>query len=173
VIRDVSNFRDEPGGQPRDNYQTYYRFAEIVGTLPLRSITLDDVRLVVVWMSSKFDRGLVAHSLSKGLLRRLIASGTPDNIKKACTLMEQCMVFEWLPETDRSSRELVTLVDNYWLKEMLDAHAHELGAKAGIDAVKIPKAGTGRGGPLGPEEAAFLPAFITLPVAIWPVCRVT
>ena len=137
VIRDVSSFRDEPAGQPRDNYQTYYRFAEIVGILPLRSITLADIRLMGVWLTSKFDRGLVAHSLSKGLLKRLIASGTSDDIKKATALVEQCMVFEWLPETDRSSRELATLVDDYWLKEMLDANAHELGAKAGLDAVEI------------------------------------
>ena len=137
VIRDVSNFRDEPGGQPRDNYQTYYRFAEIFGILPLRCITLNDVRLIAVWLSSKFDRGLVAHSLSKGLLSRLLASGTPEDIQKACSLMEQCMIFEWLPESDRSSPELVTLVDDFWLKEMLDTHAHELGAKAGLDAVRI------------------------------------
>ena len=137
VIRSVSNFRDEPGDQARDNYQTYYRFAEIVGLLPLRCVTLEDIRLMAVWLSSKFDRGLVAHSLSKGLLRRLIESGSSDDIQKACFLMEQCMTFEWLPEEDKSSRELVTIVDNYWLKVILEAHAHELGAKAGVDAVKI------------------------------------
>src|SRR5205823_8361324 len=34
VIRDVTNYRD-PDGTARDNYHTYYRFAEIFGHLPL------------------------------------------------------------------------------------------------------------------------------------------
>ena len=137
VIRDVTNFRDQSTGQPRDNYHTYYRFAEIVGILPLHCIKLDDIALMAVWLSSKFDRGLVAHSLSKGLLTRLLASGTTNDIEKACALVEECMAFEWVPEAQRRSRELVTVVDDYWLKEMLDAHARELGAKAGLKAVLI------------------------------------
>ncbi len=47
------------------------------------------------------------------------------------------MAFEWSSESRPRSRELVTVVDDYWLKEMLDAYAHELSAKAGLRAVRI------------------------------------
>ncbi|NLS75392.1 hypothetical protein E3H11_42640 [Bradyrhizobium brasilense] len=137
VIRDVSSFKDPSTGNPRDNYHTYYRFAEIVGVLPLSSIKLADIRLMSVWLSSKFDRGLVAVELSKGLLTRLLASDAPDSIEKMCALLEECMVFEWVPEEKRHLRELVTVVDDYWLREILNTHARAMGAKAGIKAVLV------------------------------------
>jgi hypothetical protein len=136
VIRAVSNYR-EPGGETPDNFHTYYKFAEIFGMLPLRSITSDDVQLVSVWLSSKFDHGLVGSSLGKGLLKRLLASGTPDDLDKACSLMKQCMAFRWLPKEGRGSRELVPLIDDYWLRQIVDNYAKELGGKAGLPAVKI------------------------------------
>lgn len=137
VIRDVTNFRDQPEGKARDNYQTYFRFAEILGVLPLHCVTLDDVRLIRFWLSSKYDRGLVAHTLSNGLLKRLLESGAPENIAKACAVVEQCMAYEWGSEKPGRSEELTSVVDDYWLKEMLAAHACELGMKAGLDAVNI------------------------------------
>jgi hypothetical protein len=137
IIRDVTRFKDPTTGEHRDNYHTYYRFAEIVGVLPLSAITVDDIRLMAVWLKSKFDRGLVANALSKGLMARLLASDAADNIQKACALLEECMAHEWVPEAKRRSRELVTIVDDYWLKEMLDGHARTFGAKAGLQAIVV------------------------------------
>jgi len=138
IIRDVSNFRDPKSGEATDNYQTNFRFAEIMGELPVRCIKLEDVRLIRAWLASRFDHGLIGHSLAKGLLKRLLASGTPDDIKKACAIVEECMAFEWSSEDRRGrTKELVTRVDDYWLKEMLNAHARTLGALAGLDAVSI------------------------------------
>jgi hypothetical protein len=138
VIRDVSSFRDSKNGEPTDNYQTYFRFADIWGILPVRCIELDDLRLIRTWLKSKYDRGMIAYSLAKGLLKNLLASGTPDDIKKACVIVEECMAFEWSSEERRGrTKELVTLVDDYWLKEMLNKYARELGEKAGLDAVSI------------------------------------
>ena len=54
-------------GEPRDNYRTYFTFAELLGVLPLRCITIADVGLIPTWLNSKYDRGLVPHALSKGL----------------------------------------------------------------------------------------------------------
>jgi hypothetical protein len=138
VIRDVSNFRDSKNGEPTDNYQTYFRFADIMGTLPVRCIKPDDLKLIRAWLTSKYDRGMIAYSLAKGLLKNLLANDTEEDIKKACVIVEECMAFEWSSEERRGrSKELVTLVDDYWLKEMLKTYARELGEKAGIDAVSI------------------------------------
>lgn len=138
VIRDVTNFRDSESGEPTDNYQTYYRFADILGTLPVRCIKVDDLKLIRTWIASKYDRGVIGHSLGKGVLKSLFASGAKEDIKKACLVVEECMAFEWSSEEGRGrSKELVTLVDDYWLKEMLNTYARELGRKAGRDAVSI------------------------------------
>jgi hypothetical protein len=136
VIRDVTNFRDADGAA-RDNYHTFHKFAEMLGVLPLRTITNDDISLVSVLLDSKFERGLVASALGKGLLKRLLADGAAGNIEKACRLMKHLMSFRWLLEEDKRGRELVTIVDDYWLKQIVDRYAKELGSKAGPSAVKI------------------------------------
>ncbi len=47
VVRSVTSFKDSQG-ERRDNYHTAYRFAEILGMLPLRAISIEDVKLIGV-----------------------------------------------------------------------------------------------------------------------------
>jgi hypothetical protein len=136
IIRDVTNFRD-PNGEARDNYHTYYKFAEILGVLPLQVIAKEDIRLTSVWLSSRFDHGLVGSALSKGLLGRFLARGLPEDVERACLLMRECMAFRWLPEKNQRGRDLVTNIDDHWLKQLVDKYAKQLGAKAGLCAIKI------------------------------------
>lgn len=77
-------------------------------------------------------------TFAKGLLKNVLTSGTEEDIKKACVIVEECVAFEWSTEERRGrSKELVTLVDDYWLKEMLNSYAGDLGEKAGVNAVSI------------------------------------
>jgi hypothetical protein len=71
------------------------------------------------------------------LLKRFLVEGNTTDIERACLLMKQLMAYRWLPEEDRRGRELVTLVDDYWLKRIIDTYAKELGIRAGLLAVKI------------------------------------
>ena len=114
IIRDVSAVRDSEG-KALDNYHTYYKFSDMLGSLPLASVTDEDIDRTAIWLDSRFDHGLVATSLSKGLLKRLIADGSPQSITKACLLMTRLVALRWLPEGDKRGRELVTFVDDYWL----------------------------------------------------------
>ncbi|KRP96212.1 hypothetical protein AOQ72_17920 [Bradyrhizobium yuanmingense] len=138
IIRSVTLFKDVSTGEPRDNYRTYFTFAELFGVLPVRCITVADVSLIPIWLNSKYDRGLVPHALSKGLLKRLFDDGSVQSIKKACVVIEACLEMEHSPKRrKRSDDDLATVVDDHWLKEMLQAHAGELGRKSGRDAAAI------------------------------------
>jgi hypothetical protein len=137
VVRTVTLFKDSESGAPRDNYQTYYKFAEIFGIVPLRCITISDIDLIRIWLSSKFDSGLVPHALTTGLLKRLFSSGSPEDITKATKVIEVCLAFEWNPKRRKRSEDVATVVDDYWLKEMLSAYAGELGRKAGAEAMAV------------------------------------
>jgi hypothetical protein len=141
VVRALTNFRDEATGEPRDNFRTFYKFAELFGILPLRCITQDDVGLIRFWLSSKYDRGLVPHALTKGFLKRLLDDGSPESIQKACSVIGSCLILEENPKRRKRSEELATIVDDHWLKEMLDAYARELGSSAGADMVPLFEAG--------------------------------
>jgi hypothetical protein len=138
VIRSVTLFKDEATGESRDNYRTYFTFAELLGALPLRCITIADVGLIPTWLNSKYDRSLVPHALSKGLLKRLFDDGGAESAKKACAVVESCLKLETSSKRrKRSDDDLATVVDDYWLKEMLQAYARELGRKSGQNAASI------------------------------------
>jgi len=138
VVRSVTRFKDEKTGEPPDNYRTYHTFAELLGILPLRCITLDDIGLIRTWLNSKFDRSLVPHELSKGLLKRLLEDGGHDSVVKACGVVKACAALE--PSSKRRRRtedDLATVADDHWLKEMIGAFGRELGRKAGHSAIVI------------------------------------
>lgn len=142
VIRSVSRPKDEATGAHRDNYRTYFIFAELMGVLPIRCITIADVSLIPIWLNSKYDRSLVPHALSKGLLKRLLDDANAESTKKACAVVEACLELEHSSKRRRrSDGDLATVVDDYWLKEMLQAHARELGRRAGRNAAAIFESG--------------------------------
>lgn len=134
VIRTVSNFGSEEGSAI-DNYHTFWKFAEILGSLPLKAVSIDDINLVPRWLVSKFDRGLVGRELSSGLLSRLLDSNDESDIEKACILLEHCTAIT-KPHVE-SRKEFVTVVDDFWLKELIKRHAKAFGIRSGNRAVHI------------------------------------
>lgn len=138
VVEAVSRAR-EPDGSVRDNYHTYRVFAEILGLLPMSTITAEDLGLIPEWLESKFDRGIVGHALDTGALRRCLASASPDDWHKACLILRYCTAIRWIDERElgENRKKPVTVVDDYWLKELIEHHVSALGAKAGRVASNI------------------------------------
>ncbi len=135
IVRSVSVFRDADGSV-RDNHYTFWKFAEFLAVLPTQSVSNDDVRLVKAWISSKFDRGMVARTLGSSVLGRFLNSGHAEDIEKACILFEECTTFEWLEE-ERRGHDVATLIDDFWLKELINKNSKLFGSKAGKRAADI------------------------------------
>jgi hypothetical protein len=138
VIRSVSTYRDT-NGKSRDNYNTYRKFAEILGIVPTAAITIEDLDLIPIWLSSKYDRGMVGHALDQGALRYMLASNSPEVFKKACIILRHCTAITWIDEKYRGNnrKKPKTVVDDYWMKEMINHHSVTFGIKAGKDAAQI------------------------------------
>ncbi|MDP3244091.1 MAG: hypothetical protein Q8M83_00290, partial [bacterium] len=138
VVQIVSNARNADG-IVKDNYHTFRVFAEIVGLLPLSTVTAEDLGLIPGWLESKFDRGMVGHALDSGVLRKSLSSDVPDNWSKACVILRFCTVIRWVDDRalGNSRKKPVTVVDDYWLKELIDHHSRTFGAKAGRVAAGI------------------------------------
>ena len=134
VIRAVSAAR-EPDGSVRDNYNTFWKFAEILGDLPLASLTDADIALVPTWLRSKYDHSMAGHALADGAIKRLLASDNPADIHRACILLDYCTAIEW----DRGGRseDLSTVVDDFWLHDMFAKHIITFGTKAGAESAQI------------------------------------
>lgn len=161
VIRSVSSYRD-PDGSHRDNYHTYRKFAEILGLVPVAAVTIEDIDIIPVWLNSKYDRGMVGHALDRGAIRSLMASDLPDDWQKACTILQYCTAIVWVDEKGlgKGRKKPVSVVKDYWLKELIKHHANMFGIKAGREASQI---FCGRVREVFGEEFGDLPTYLSRP----------
>lgn len=122
-----------PDGSPRHNYHTARKFAEILSLLPTFLVQNCDVDLIPRWLSDPYDRGLVCSALDKGLMKGLLSSTTPDDWAKAVRVLDHCTELT----KGKGDDQLITVVDDYWLKEFIDHHSSMLGEKAGELATAV------------------------------------
>lgn len=136
VIRSVSR---DPDGRSSDNYHTYRKFAEILGFIPTAAITTEDLHLIPIWLSSKYDRGMVGHALDLGALRHLLDSNSPDDWQKACIILRHCTAIFWVDEKGlgKGRKKPMSVVEDYWLKKLIKHHVSMFGIKAGREAAQI------------------------------------
>ena len=138
VIRTVSNHR-EPDGAPRSNHYTWWKFAEIVGFLPSSAVSAIDLNMLSVWLSGRFDHGMVGQALAAGILPKLLSSDVPEDKHKVVVILGHFTAIKWVKKLEMGElrEEPVTVVDGYWLKKMIAKNAHSFGAKIGKHAADI------------------------------------
>lgn len=136
IVRSVSGAAQPGAGQ--DNFHTFRKFAEILGLLPTTSISPTDLEHVHTWLRTKFDHDMVANALSDGAIPRFLASAEPADWQKAVQLVGYCTEIRWQPSRLLSdTEEPVTVVEEYWLEDLLSKHASALGTKAGPEAALL------------------------------------
>ena len=136
VVRDVSARSNSPGSG--DNFHTMRTFAEILGLVPIDAIDSSDLELAKSWLNTRFDRATVANALDEGALRSFLASANPTAWKMAVRLIDHCTTISWAQSRFSSGDvEPLTIVDDYWLNEIIGHHAKALGMKVGKDAAYL------------------------------------
>ena len=136
IVRSVS--ADSALNGTHDNFHTFRKFAEIIGLLPIASVSSKDLELVNGWLNTRFDHFLVAHALDEGALQRFLASDDPTHLQKAVQLVGYCTTIRWEPRRlGSNTEEPVTIVDDFWLKELINHHALTLGKKIGGEAAEL------------------------------------
>jgi hypothetical protein len=133
IMRNVSRWRDA-NDKLRDNYNTWSAFAKILGLLPTSAVSMADLDLIPAWLGSRFDRSMVGHSLTTGVLRNFLTSGNPGDRVKACRILYHCTAVEFVDGVlgnEKKTKEPRTLVDDFLLKDLINSSAAEFGRKAG------------------------------------------
>jgi hypothetical protein len=106
--------------------------------LPAVSITFDDLELIPFWLNDPFNRGIVAHVIDEGLLTLYLSSSFPENWEKALVVLRHCMAIRWLPVKESSGEaKPFPVVDDFWLKEIIQHHARNAGVKTGENAANV------------------------------------
>jgi hypothetical protein len=135
VVRNVTQWRDDDG-KLRNNDSTWYSFAKILGLLPTSTVALIDIDLVAAWLTGGFHGSMAGQALASGALRKFLASDNRNDWAKACRVLYHCTAIVF-PGDGLGSTEAQTVIEDYWLKELINATAAELGRKAREDAADI------------------------------------
>jgi hypothetical protein len=136
VVRDVSAWRDEKG-KPRRNYHTNRTFTEILGLVPTNAVALSDIDLLGEWLDDPYERMLVAAALDEGALSHFLSSADPEDWKKAARVLYQVTAITWRKDGDEDEPTPSSVVDDFWLGELLKHHAKQIGRKAGGEAAEF------------------------------------
>ena len=149
IVRDVTRPKD---GDRADNYRTWWCFTKIMSNLPTEVITLEDMDLVGDWLDSHFGTTLVDDELGRTLLPKLLQSPLENDWTKAAKLVAIVTRIHWV---DRKYGEDVkiepeTVIEKYWLEELLKSNAPLLGQKCGSEVIAILKGRLGE--LLNPEK---------------------
>jgi hypothetical protein len=136
IVRAVSQWR-EADGQPRQNYQTARRFTEILGHVPTSVVTKADVDLLTTWLGDRFDRMLVAVAIDKKLLPHLLASTSAEDWDKAVMVLQHATAITWDEEPGTKSKTARTIIEDYWLEQILAHHVRPLATKLPQDTTQL------------------------------------
>ena len=139
VIRSVSQWRDD-NNKPRDNQSTWSVFAKLLGLLPSSAVSMADIDLIPAWLAGPFRQSMVGHTLATGTVRSFLTSEDPRDWAKACHVLYHCTAVEFVGEGSESAKtttEVRTLVEDHWLKNLIDVSAGTFGRKTGKDAADV------------------------------------
>lgn len=132
VVRAVSR-APIADGKLADNYHTTRVFVEILGLVPTRAVSVEDIELIPLWLGGQFDRRMVGHALANGTLERFVGSKEAADWAKACRIIYHATAIQWSNEKGlgKGHQRPESLVDDYWLKDLISKHAAKLGCVAG------------------------------------------
>jgi hypothetical protein len=139
VVRQMTRWRDE-GGNVRDNENTWHAFATMFGLVPLSAMSLDDIDLIPAWLEGGLSRSRVGSAFARSPLRRFVDSPRPEDWSKACRILYHCSAIRWAGKKqidEGISEQATTVVDDFWLKKLVNANALTLGAHAGEEAADV------------------------------------
>lgn len=125
-----------------DNYRTWWYFAKILLNLPNGKITTEVVKLIPIWLSSRFNTSLPGKEIAVDLLPKFLNTESANDIEKAEQLIKIITNIKWVPlsEAQRkiysTNEEATTVIEPYWLKIGFDKSFEKIGRFCSIDVVE-------------------------------------
>ena len=138
IVRKVSR-KGEAEIRKRTNHYVCLMFAKIIGSVPLSSVKMEDIDLLPFWLDNELHSGAIAKEINEGILSRALNENLPTSLKMACRILHHCTAIKWAREYGMSNKYLrpMTIIEDYWLGEMLKTHIPDFSNKAAKDTATI------------------------------------
>ncbi len=124
IVRALST--EDQGRAPADNYHTNAALAEIISLVPTECVSLGDVDLAEGWLKTRWGNSTIVPELDKAIGRFLAAGSTKDR-DKAVSLLWRCTELWEVQGQDRDLRDRRPIADPYWLGQLLNHRARDMG----------------------------------------------
>ncbi len=131
-LKDVTGYaiREKYG-----NYQTWWRFAQIIRNVPIDFLKLEHLEMIQYWVSDIFDRGICGEALGKWLLDLLEID---SNHSKQLALKLLDILYETsLGEERYGKSQSVLSIDSYHIKQISENSAFISGTVLGQAVVEL------------------------------------
>lgn len=124
IVRALSS--EDQDRAPVDNYHTNTALAEIISLVPTECISLDDVDLAKRWLKTRWGNSTIVPELDKAI-GRFLATGTTQDHDKAVRLLYHCTELKEAEGQEHKLRDRHPVADPYWLGQLLEHRARNLG----------------------------------------------
>ncbi|MEG8945624.1 hypothetical protein [Rosettibacter firmus] len=140
IIKEVSNYRDE-NNQHIDNYYIWYYFVKILCNIPNNKIPIDIIKLIPIWLDSKFNNMLQGAEIATKLLPKFLTDNSED-IQKAESIIKSITAIIFFPLSEEQAKflgkkeDVRLVINSYWLKEAFDKYSEIIGQKCSKSVVE-------------------------------------
>jgi len=137
IIEKVS-FQKDKNGKVIDNFHTWRNFVKILSILPNENIQMKHIKLIPIWLDSRFNNDLTGYEITKSLLPKFLNSEEPSDSKKIEKIMSIITNIKEVPFSEERSKlygkktEEKLIIDSYALEDLLKKHSDKIAEKCSI-----------------------------------------
>jgi len=132
IVDSIIKFRDE-AGERIDNYVTDCSMIRVIFAFPVNKLTDEHIEFVRESLHSKWRTvSIVASELGKTAFPQLI-----NNNAKVLLLKLLDVVFDYEKKDKKSLEEYASIIDEYWLNDILEKHKPGIAKLCSIEAAEV------------------------------------
>jgi hypothetical protein len=138
IMKEVTYWKD-PSGAATDNYHTWYAFANILASIPVNLLSIEDIKMIGVWLSSTYDRGLTGGVIANRLLPSVLASPVSSKCELARVILSEVTKIQRIKRKigDSERDEIHAQLDGFHLRELFEKNVDALGNECGQMAIDV------------------------------------
>ena len=137
IIEKVSVQKDK-NGNVIDNFHTWRYFVKILSNLPNENIKIKHLKLIPIWLESRFNNDLTGYEITKSLIPKFLNSEEPSDSKKIEKIISTIIEIREVPLSEERSKlygkktEEKLILDFHTFEELFDKYSDLISMKSSI-----------------------------------------
>lgn len=132
IVNNVINFRDQEGMRI-DNYRTDWYMVKIIFNLPVKEISVDHVKFI----GTSLRESRLGRILNSEIEKRVLPVLLKNNLKEHLLELIKILFSFQLESDGLSNNKRTSLIEEYWLYELLERHSKAMSKLVGVDGLNI------------------------------------